>query len=63
MRDVIRNVLLVVGAVTIIVSGLFTLSHLTDRVIFTVLVPGFVFGLIFIGIGMSVGRERWRWFG
>jgi membrane protease YdiL (CAAX protease family) len=63
MRNVVKNTLLVLGAAIIVVSGLFTLDHLTDRTVFTVLVPGFVFGLILICVAMTVGRGGWRWFG
>lgn len=58
-----RNSLLIIGGIIIVASALFTLDHLTDRLVFTVLIPGFVFGLILIGIAMSVGRDGWRWFG
>lgn len=54
----LKNLMLVVGGALIIVFGLFTLGHLTDRVVFTVLLPGVVFGLILIGIAMRLGRDR-----
>jgi membrane protease YdiL (CAAX protease family) len=57
MRDVIGNALLVVGGALIVVSGLFTLAHLKDGVVFTVLIPGFVFGLIMIGLSVSLRRR------
>ena len=59
---VLKNVMLVVGGGLIIASALFTLGHLSDRVVFTVLVPGVVFGLILIAVAMRLGRDRWRWF-
>ena len=62
MRNFMKNALLLVGAATIIVSGLFSLEHLTDRIVFTVLVPGFLFGLILICIAMNISRDGWRWF-
>jgi xanthine/uracil permease len=63
MTHTIRSLLLVAGGTLIVVSSLFTLDHLTDRVVATVLVPGFVFGLILIVIGMRLGPQRWHWFG
>jgi hypothetical protein len=63
VREAARNLLLVAGGIAIIASALFTLSHLTDRVVYTVLVPGVVFGLMLIGIAMSIGGRGWRWFG
>ena len=62
MRQIASNTLLALGAAAIILSGLFTLSQLTDRVVFTVLVPGFVLGLIFVGIALSLGSKRWHLF-
>ena len=46
----IANPSLLVGAGLIIGSGLFTLTHLTDRVVLSVLVPGVVVGLLLIGL-------------
>jgi hypothetical protein len=63
VREVFKNVLLVVGAAVIVVSALYTFDNLTDRVVFTVLVPGVVVGLIVIAVAMSVGRGGWTWFG
>ncbi len=54
----LKNVLLILGGAIIIASALFTLSHMTDRTVFTVLIPGFVFGLVLIGVGMRLGGDR-----
>ena len=58
-----KGVLLVSGGASIVGSGLYTLNHLSDHVVINILVPGFVFGLILIGIAMSLERDRWHWFG
>jgi hypothetical protein len=60
---IVKNVLLVLGGALIVATGVYTLQHLTDRVVFTVLIPGIVVGLILIGIAMRFGRDRWRGFG
>lgn len=54
-REIVRNAFLLVGALLVVVSGLFTLTHLTDSVIFTVLVPSFVAGLILLGLYWMTG--------
>lgn len=55
-RNLFANALLALGALLIICCGLFTLTHLTDRVVLTVLIPGFVIGLILIGFYVALGR-------
>ena len=59
----LKNLLLALGGAVIVASSAFTLDHLTDRVVATVLVPGFVLGLILIVLAMRLGPERWHWFG
>ena len=61
--NVVKGALLLVGGALIIASSIFTLGHLNDRVVFTVLVPGVVLGLISIVIAMRLGPNRWHWFG
>jgi hypothetical protein len=59
-RGLVSNAALVLGAGLIVVSGLFTLTHLTDRVVLTILVPGFVVGLLLIGVYWAFGSQRRR---
>jgi membrane protease YdiL (CAAX protease family) len=59
----LKSFLLVLGGAVIVGSCVFTLNHLADRVVATVLVPGFVMGLIMIVVSMRLGRDRWHWFG
>jgi hypothetical protein len=58
MLGILKSLLLLLGGVLIVGSSLFTVGHLTDRVVATVLVPGFVLGLILIVLAMRIGRER-----
>jgi hypothetical protein len=51
------NLALVIAGVVILAAAVFTLFHMTDRVIFTVLVPGFVVGLFFVGLYVLGGRR------
>ena len=59
-QTVLRNAFLVAGGTVIILSALFTRAHLADRVVFTVLVPGVVVGLILIGLYVALGRYKGR---
>lgn len=52
----IRTALLMVGGGIIVASAIHTLSHLSDRTVFTVLVPGFAAGLFLIGLYVRTGR-------
>jgi membrane protease YdiL (CAAX protease family) len=61
-RELIRGAFLVLGGAVIIASGIFTLTHLTDHVIFTVLLPGVVVGLMLIGVYVAIGnRGKGQW--
>lgn len=51
-----KNILLVLGAVVVVSSALFTLMHLTDRTVFAVLVPGFLLGMAMIVGAIHIGR-------
>jgi hypothetical protein len=51
------NVALIVAGAVIIAAAVFTLMNLTDHVILTVLVPGFVVGLFFVGLYVLGGRR------
>ncbi len=62
-NGVLKGILLLLGGAIIIGSGLYLLAVPTDRVIFTVLVPGFVFGLVLIVLSMRIGLHKWNWFG
>jgi hypothetical protein len=55
---VLKSLLMVLGAAAIVSASVYTLGHLTDRVIASVLVPGVVVGLILIVLGARMGRER-----
>jgi len=52
-----RNVLLVLGGISIVFAGIYTLVHLADGVVFSVLVPGFVIGLLLIGLSTQLKRS------
>jgi membrane protease YdiL (CAAX protease family) len=59
-REVVRGAVLVLGVAVIIASMLFTLTHLVDNVVFTVLLPGVVVGLMLIGVYVGVGKRDSR---
>ena len=56
--DLVRNVLLAVGAGVIVAAAVVTLRHLDDRVVTTVLVPGCVLGAVLIVISTQLGKDR-----
>ena len=58
IKDVIRMTLLVTGAGVIIAAAYHTLGYFTDRTVFTILVPGFVAGLILIGLYVATGDSE-----
>jgi len=58
MRNLFRAIALAGGGVAIIASAVYTLGHLSDHTVFTVLIPGFVAGLILIGLYMAAGTQR-----
>lgn len=61
-RELVRGALLTLGGVIIVASGLFTLTHFTDRAVYTVLVPGVVMGLLLVGVYWILGnRGNPRW--
>lgn len=60
LRNLLRNACLVAGGATIVAAALFTSTHLADRVVFTVLVPGVVVGLMFVGLYVALGRQDGR---
>jgi membrane protease YdiL (CAAX protease family) len=53
----IRGIVLVLGGAVIIGSLLFTVMHFTDRVVFTVLVPGVIVGLMLVGVYVGIGKR------
>ncbi len=57
MEWVLSNLALFLGAVVILVTGIFTIRHLTDRLILWVTVPGFVLGILFVGLYMFAGKR------
>jgi hypothetical protein len=54
---VLSNAALILGVVVILVTCIYTLRHLTDRLIFWVTAPGFVLGVLFVGIYFFVGKR------
>ena len=51
------NILMLLGAIIITAAAVVTARHLVDRVVFTVLVPGVVAGLVLIVVATSIGRR------
>ena len=51
------NVLMLLGTIIIISAAVVTSRQLVDQVVFTVLVPGVVVGLILIVVATSIGRR------
>ena len=61
-QGIIRGAVLVLGGVIIIASLVFAVTHLTDHVVFTVLLPGVIVGLVLIGVYVGIskrGGRRW----
>jgi hypothetical protein len=52
---VLGSVYLVIAGVLIIGSAIVTLLNMDDRIIFGVLVPGFIVGLFFVGLYIRGG--------
>lgn len=59
-RLIIENLLLIVGGGLIIGSAAYTLTHLSDHVVFAVLLPGVVVGLLLIGGFVMLNRRHSR---
>ena len=59
-REIIRGAILVLGGVVIVASMLFTLTRLADSVVFTVLIPGVIVGLMLIGVYVAMGKQGKR---
>lgn len=57
MEWILSNLALVLGAVVILVTCIYTLRHLTDGLIFWVTVPGFVMGILFVGFYFFAGKR------
>jgi hypothetical protein len=53
----LSQAVLLLGGLLIAGTALFTLGHLRDEVILTILVPGFLTGLFLIGIHVLVSRR------
>ncbi len=53
------NLLLALGGLIIVVAGGFTLGHRSDHVVWTMTVPGFLLGLLFLVLYV-VGERRIR---
>ena len=47
---VFYTLLLVIGGAVIVIAGYITIQHLTDRTALSVTVPGFLLGLLLIGL-------------
>jgi hypothetical protein len=54
---ILSNVALVLGVVLILVTVVFTLRHLADRLILLVTVPGFLLGILFLGYYLFAGKR------
>jgi hypothetical protein len=48
---------LVLGGAVIVTAGYVTVQHLTDRTALSITVPGFLLGLLFIGLHLGGGRR------
>jgi len=59
-RGIIRGALLVTGGAVIIASMVLTVTQLTDNVVFTVLLPGVIVGLMLIGVYVATGKKSKR---
>jgi hypothetical protein len=57
MEWILSNLALVLGVVVVLVTCIYTLRHLTDRLIFWVTVPGFVVGVLFVGFYFFAGKR------
>ncbi|MCG3118263.1 MAG: hypothetical protein ALAOOOJD_00431 [bacterium] len=57
MEWLLSNLALVLGVVVVLVTIIYTLRHLTDRLIFWVTVPGFVVGVLFVGFYFFAGKR------
>jgi hypothetical protein len=51
------TLLLVCGGLVIVTSAVLTLAHLSDRTAYWVTVPGFLIGILFIGL--YIVGDRW----
>ncbi|MDZ7289667.1 MAG: hypothetical protein ONB44_10785 [candidate division KSB1 bacterium] len=63
MEWILGNVALFLGGVMILVIGIFTIRHLTDRLILLITVPGFISGILFVGLYIFISnriKERRR---
>ena len=61
MNMVLYNIFLILGGVVILVDIITTIPHLTDKVIFQFSIPGFMIGLLLIGLyifGHYWSKER-----
>jgi len=53
----LRDMALITGGVFIFAAALFTIRHLTDAVVVTVLVPGFGLGALFVAAYLLLNRR------
>ena len=63
LDSLLCNLALVAGGILIVCAAIITLERLSDRTVLSVLVPGFVSGLFFVGLyffGDKRVRERRR---
>lgn len=54
---ILCNFALILAGAIIVTASLATLFNLNDRMIFSILVPGIVIGLFFVGLYVLVGRR------
>lgn len=53
----LSNLSLVLGGIVMLVTIIYTLRHLTDRLIIWVTIPGIVLGLVFVGLYFFAGKR------
>ena len=53
----LANWLLIIGGAIIVGSAVYTLVHLDDKTVVTILIPGVVLGLILVGVSIVTRRR------
>lgn len=57
-RSKTRGLLLALAGLLIVLSAGYTLLHLRDQVVLTVLLPGFVIGLVLLAVYRALGARQ-----
>ena len=58
MNSVLYNLFLILGGIIIVVVGFSTVQHLNDQTVLWLTVPGFLLGLLLIGL--YIMGQRWN---